>query len=75
MTASEAKEKEKHPHSGVGALLSSVAFTALIFSVAIFLSDEIAEHVRRGLLISVNVIIPSVLPFLLLGDFCEHSTN
>ena len=70
MTASGAKEKEKHPHSGVGALLSSVAFTALIFSVAIFLSDEIAEHVRRGLLIAVNVIIPSVLPFLLLGDFC-----
>ena len=70
MTASGGLEKEKHRYSGVGAFLISAAFTALIFLVAIFLSDEIAEHVRRGLLISVNVIIPSVLPFLLLGDFC-----
>ena len=70
MTASGGMEKEKHRHSGVGAFLISAAFTTLIFLVAIFLSDEIAEHVRRGLLIAVNVIIPSVLPFLLLGDFC-----
>lgn len=72
MTVSEAKEKEKQHSSGVCTLLTSVAFTSLIFLVAIFLSDEIAEYVRHGLLISVNVIIPSVLPFLLLGDFCAR---
>lgn len=67
MTASGINEKEKH-RSKAAALLTSVAFTALIFLVAVFFSDELAEYVAAGLSISVRVIIPSVFPFLLLTD-------
>jgi sporulation integral membrane protein YlbJ len=70
MTARVAKKTEKHRQTKVGVLLTSVGLVALIFSVAIFLSDEIADHLRRGLNMSATVIIPSVMPFLLLGDVC-----
>ncbi|MBQ8689238.1 MAG: hypothetical protein IJ515_02620 [Clostridia bacterium] len=60
------KEKRRR---GAYALVSSVAFTVIIFSCAIFLSDEMAMLVAEGLMLSVRVIIPSVFPFLLLSDF------
>ena len=46
----------------------SVILTALIFVVAIYLSDELSEYVKEALLLSVKVIIPSVFPFLILTD-------
>lgn len=44
-------------------------FTAAIFAAAIFLSDDLSDYVSDGLRLSFNVIIPSVLPFLIITDF------
>ncbi len=46
----------------------SIILTALIFVVAIYLSDELSEYVKEALLLSVKIIIPSVFPFLILTD-------
>ena len=70
MTEGGIKKKEKRRHPELASLATSVGCTALIFLVAIFLSDEIAGLVRGGLSLAVEVIIPSVFPFLLLTDVC-----
>ena len=66
MTSHTLKKEKKR--RGAYAATTSIIFTVLIFSCAIFLSDEMAILVAEGLLLSVRVIIPSVFPFLLLGD-------
>lgn len=70
MTESEIKEKEKCRLPQLTALATSLGFTALIFLVAIFLSDEISDYVRGGLRLAIEVIVPSVFPFLILTDIC-----
>ncbi len=46
----------------------AIFLTILIFMAAIFLSDDLSVFAKSGLLLSSNVIIPSVFPFLLLCD-------
>lgn len=50
------------------ALITSLLFTALIFSTTLFLSDDISEFVTKGLMLSVKIIIPSIFPFLIITD-------
>ncbi len=60
--------EQKRISDGILSLVLSVSFTAIIFFCAIFLSDELSGLVREGLLLSVNVILPSILPFLIITD-------
>ena len=68
MTVGKTKKKEKCRYAEISDLAISVIFTALIFSCAIFFSDELAEYVSKGLILSVRIIIPSVFPFLLITE-------
>lgn len=48
--------------------IPSILLTALIFLVALYLADDLSEYVKDGISLSINVIIPSVFPFLILSD-------
>ena len=40
-----------------------------VLTVSLLFSDEISHSVKSGLSLSVNVIIPSVFPFIIISDF------
>lgn len=62
------RSDKKFLTDGLVSLSISLLFTVIIFFSAIFLSDELSELVREGLLLSVNVILPSIFPFLIITD-------
>ena len=59
---------------GKNALSSSISrlvnVLTLIFAfvISLFFSDEIAHSVKSGLSLAVNVVIPSIFPFIILSD-------
>ena len=66
------KKKARVRIKGLTRLITSVFFTAMIFISAVYLSDELSEYAKEGLLLSVSVIIPSVFPFLIITDFSSR---
>ncbi len=63
------KEMEiKKRKIGILSFIPSAALTALVFIIALYMSDELSMYVKEGISLSVNVIIPSIFPFLILSD-------
>ena len=48
--------------------LLSILTLIFAFGISLFFSDEIAHSVKSGLSLAVNVVIPSVFPFIILSD-------
>ncbi len=59
----------KIKNEGLLSFLPSALLTALIFIIALYLSSDLSVYVKDGISLSVNVIIPSVFPFLIFSDF------
>ena len=47
----------------------------IAFALSIFLSDEISYSVKGALSLCVNVIIPSVFPFMVISDFLYRALD
>ena len=55
-------------------IITKSIFVFLIFIfLSVFASDSISRHVLSGLKFSVNVILPTVFPFMVFSDFASHS--
>ena len=54
-----------------GIIKSALAFFLLMLC-AIFLSGSIAEETLNGMRFSVEVILPSVFPFMVFSDFASN---
>ena len=53
-------------------LIKSFAAFLLLFLSAVFLSGSIAKETLNGIRFSVEVILPSVFPFMVFSDFASH---
>lgn len=58
----------KIKNEGIISFIPSALLTALIFIIALYLSHDLSKYVKEGISLSVNVIIPSVFPFLIFSD-------
>ena len=64
-----AKEKQK---SSAYYVIKSFFTLGIFFYFAIFISDDIAKAAHDGLMVSINVIIPTAFPFMIFSDLASH---
>ena len=68
MTSEKTRKQKVGIRSEFYTLFVSLLFTALLISVSVLLSDDLAIAVNEGLNLSIKTIIPSVFPFLIISD-------